>query len=590
VALVYLALTLITTWPLVRYLGTAVPGWAGDQTQFMWAWDTFWTELVHGRSPFATDRVFFPLGAVIVAGEGNQTVAALSFPFWLLGGGHGLVWWFGLLTLTVPVAVGLAMRAVVRALTSDDEAAFWAGLLFAFSPTYLAVLGSPFVPLDGVAALWTILALLAVVVLARAPSMRVMAALSVLVWVQAFTYPYAAVQVVLLVGLLIPITWRREYVSLVPRAALANLALALVLVCFVFPPIPTDYSIGGDGIWSKAHINLANLFIPGAHLPVMFPGQVVGGVPGTGVLWNGVLGRWADRALDGGPDPGSYYLGVGVLMLAVLGLVRARPRRIMLGLAAVAVLLVLCAGGTRLLWGTHVLATGWSTPWRWLVAVPHLELMDRARPFVVGAVVPLTALAGVGVAMLPRAWWRTALVGGIWFVECCRIGIPLYVPPEPLVYRALATMPQVRTVLELPMGLAESKGSWGLGRYSNPAMWWQTLHRKDRTAGYLARIPHHTVSRVLQTPVLGDLIVRTHRGRPVVDFDGQRHEEVPHIPRYDPAAIDRFLCDLKIDAIVLALDRDPELEGEVRGMLDARVIREVRAEGWTLLLVTARCG
>src|SRR6185369_17099022 len=148
---------------------------------------------------------------------------------------------------------------------------------------------------------------------------------------------YAAVQVVLLVAILIPITWRREYVSLVPRAALANLALALLLVWFVFPPIPTDYSIGGDGMWSRAHINLANLFIPGAHLSVMFPGHVIDGVPGTGVLWNGVLGRFADRAFEAGPDPGSYYLGFGVLLLAVLGLVRARPRRIMIGLAALAV-------------------------------------------------------------------------------------------------------------------------------------------------------------------------------------------------------------------------------------------------------------
>lgn len=162
----------------------------------------------------------------------------------------------------------------------------------------------------------------------------------------------------------------------------------------------------------------------------------------------------------------------------------------------------------------------------------------------------LTALAGVGVAKLPRAWWRSTLVAGIWFVECCRIGIPLYVPPEPLVYRALAAMPDVRTVVELPMGLVESKKSWGLGSHANPAMWWQTLHRRDRTAGYLVRIPRHTVSQVLQTPVLGDLVVRTHNTRSLIDLDGRRREAL-HLPRYEPATIDRFLCDLAIDAFVL---------------------------------------
>ncbi|MGD9317148.1 MAG: hypothetical protein PVG56_09965, partial [Anaerolineae bacterium] len=84
VVALYAILALVLTWPLVRYLGTHVPGsttWAFDEYTFVW--NSWW--LRHslfdlGQNPLASTHTFYPLGISLVLYTYNLFNALISLP------------------------------------------------------------------------------------------------------------------------------------------------------------------------------------------------------------------------------------------------------------------------------------------------------------------------------------------------------------------------------------------------------------------------------------------------------------------------------------------------------------------------------
>jgi hypothetical protein len=158
--LAYLTLSLVLTWPVVRGLGSDVPGDLGDSLLNMWilawgaehvpklligaiSWSEFWNANI-----FAPD----PLALALSEHLFGQTLQILPV-YWLTG---NIILCYNLLFISSFALSGLGTYLLVHDLTGDRRAAFIAGLIYGFLPyriasvSHLQVMSSQWMPF----ALW----------------------------------------------------------------------------------------------------------------------------------------------------------------------------------------------------------------------------------------------------------------------------------------------------------------------------------------------------------------------------------------------------------------------------------------------------
>jgi hypothetical protein len=146
----YAALTLIFTWPLAAGLAHDLPGDFGDPLLNSWilAWDA--THLTAGWRAWWNANIFFPHPLGLAYSEHLAAPALQILPIYWLTANPILC--YNLLFLSTFVWSGLGMFLFVRELTSDNAAAFVAGLAYAFAPyrvgslPHLQVLSSAWMP------------------------------------------------------------------------------------------------------------------------------------------------------------------------------------------------------------------------------------------------------------------------------------------------------------------------------------------------------------------------------------------------------------------------------------------------------------
>jgi hypothetical protein len=156
-AAAYLALAVITTWPLVRGLGRDVAADLGDPVFVMWAlaWDCQQlVAILQGDfarlATFFDANIFHPLPLTLAYSEHFIAQAVQILPVWALTGNPILC--YNLLYLSTFVLSGLGAYLFVREISGNPRAAFVAGVLFAFAPyrvpqsSHLQVLSSQWMP------------------------------------------------------------------------------------------------------------------------------------------------------------------------------------------------------------------------------------------------------------------------------------------------------------------------------------------------------------------------------------------------------------------------------------------------------------
>ena len=141
-ALVFAALSVALTWPLILGLGSDVPGDLGDSLLNMWilAWGaehvpkllTFqisWTD-------FWNANIFHPEPLSLALSEHlfGQTLQILPI-YWLTG---NIILCYNLLFISTFALSGFGTYLLVRDLTGDKRAAFIAGLVYGFLPYRIA--------------------------------------------------------------------------------------------------------------------------------------------------------------------------------------------------------------------------------------------------------------------------------------------------------------------------------------------------------------------------------------------------------------------------------------------------------------------
>jgi len=556
VALGYVAVAILFTWPLALHLGTRLTGDPGGDTGvYVWNQWVFQYETAAGANPLSTQQIF-ALSQRVDLSQHNYTafLNLLALPLIPL---VGVVAAFNLVLLITTVLTALCAYRLARvAFPTTRVEAFAAGLAFAWSPVLVARSTGHFslVAAAPLAAFWLC------VIRAdrtRAISYAVLAGLC-MAWA-AFCDPYFAVFCLMLTGLyvsshVVHIT-RRAQTASVPWVWLLNVLIltmgglvvgllfgrgaklelwglpisvrglytpVLVLTILVALRIailfrPTLESLRQSS-WALKFAAIVGLACAGPLSPVLYGlGQRIadGRFVSPPILWrssprgvdllafvhpnpNHPLVRWlvGDGQRDAPVVFVEYTAAFSLVALAVIGAgvwwASFRPRPNWWWMTF---------GFASLALGPFVIAAGFNTlvptPWAVLRYVPLLSTARTPTRFAIVAALGVAILMAGALAAIGARWphRRRALGWALLLL----VGVELLPAPRTLysgeyspLTEIIAADPRPVRVLNLPFGVRDGVSS--AGNFSARSQFEQTRHQKALIGGYLSRVSSRRVN------------------------------------------------------------------------------------------------
>jgi hypothetical protein len=361
--LIYCLLALAAYWPIFPGDSTRLPGCVcGDTVQSVWflRWVPF--ALLHGHNPFFTTWINTPYGANLGQNTLMPMLGLLTAPLTLLVSpvaSFNLIAW-----AAFPLSAG-AMFYVVRRLSGTYLAAFIAGLLYGFSPYMVGQAGNhimlSFIPLPPL----IILTVWELLVRQRKQPWRLGIALAVEMVAQFLIEPevLAITALVILLGGIIIAIARASFLTrnrLIYSAKGLAVATGLTGLCLAYP---VWYMIAGPQHFTGPNFVASNPYrsdLYGLVLPTLNEHFVPT-----------AFQQFASRTAGGDYPESGDYIGIVLLLIAIVSLVRWRHNR---WLVLSAVLAFLC---WVLSLGPHLVANGTITsiplPFAALVHLPLLQ-------------------------------------------------------------------------------------------------------------------------------------------------------------------------------------------------------------------------
>ena len=473
-AAAYVLTTLLMTFPLALSWRTALP--AGDGDIWQNYWNLWWWKqcLLEGMNPFHTPFLFFPNGTDLVFHTHSPFNQVLSMPVNLLFGEAAAYNFCVLFALTVS---GFATYLLVRDLTSDANAAFLAGLVFAYFPNlveqtqeHLNLFTIQFIPL----ALFYLLrwgrSLRTVDALAFGACFGLNALCG---WHLGLKLAMIVTPVVLWIG------WRNRHKWSGYALGLgAAASLALLIVLPALSPLIASIAGGADFFTKQPvprGIDASYLFRAAYANPLL------------GSL---VESSYASRAYAAAGFV--CYLGFVPTLLAALAVWRV-PRRAVGWLTLFGLGVILAVGVDPLWNGTRFEAD--FLPFGWLRGIPFLENLRVANRFMLVAGLGLAVLVGLGWQRLRwKPPWALALVATLVLAEYSWLPYPTRKIEQSPLLQELASRPGA--VLDIPFHQRSR---------TVHNMVAQTVHGRPISGGYLSTYPPSTLEGIENEPALSRL-------------------------------------------------------------------------------------
>ncbi len=297
VAGLFLALTLLVTWPIPRELASALPGFGDSMLN---AWILAWEGRAIGRLDFAgffDTNIFYPLEGTLTYSELMLPQAIGATPVWLASRNPVLVFNFVLLASIWTTA--LATYLLAMRLTRDRTASFTAGAIFACCPFMLTHLPQ----VQTLFAAGIPLAFLFLHRFAESGATRDLVGFGAVFSVQALGNGYYAVYLALFGGLYLAFHAVRARRIAEPRFwAQAALVAGLILV------------VVGPVYWQYAAVAQAS----GFSRPVGPPTGLASYLTSTPTNW--IHGRLLGSTFQPGTPGARLFPGVVAVLLAAIGL------------------------------------------------------------------------------------------------------------------------------------------------------------------------------------------------------------------------------------------------------------------------------
>jgi hypothetical protein len=390
----YLALALVVWWGVWSDHPTATTTCGcGDSSLFLWffAWPAH--ALAHGLDPFSSTAMSHPGGVNLLANTSELALGVVLAPVtWVFGAVASM----NVALLSAPALSALAMFGLLRRWVRWAPAAFFGGLLYGFSPFVLVTLSDAHLMVGWAVVPPLVVACMDELLFGRRRPVRVGVVLGLLLVVQFFV----GTEVLLLLGIMaVPAAVllgtyglrhravvlahaRRVVTGLVTAMATAGLVLAW----------PTWYALAGPAhtsgrVWPTLYLGFEGTTLQAYLWPT--PVSV-----GFTVFTHRVGGYQ-------GPTLSGQYVGIGMVAVAVVGLVVWRRDRKLWFFGAMTVVSVVGSlGVSRSLW----------LPWQVVAGQPVFENIIPSR-FLVVTYLCLAVMLGLVVdhvrhAVLQRAGGR----------------------------------------------------------------------------------------------------------------------------------------------------------------------------------------
>jgi hypothetical protein len=535
----YAILAVVLTWPLVRHLGTYLPGsytWAFDEYTFVWnSWWFRHSVFDLGQNPLQSSYIFYPVGISLALYTYNLFNALLSLPFQPF---LSLPAISNLTFLLATILSGYGTFLLVEYLLRNTEyatrntysvlripyfAALLAGIIYAFGSYRMvyAAIGH----YDMWSTEWIPFYALFLVKTIRGPRRRNAVLAGIFMVLALLCEMILGVFLAMLTLILLAFVLGKKarqgvaggWTALLRRLAVLGV-VAVVLYSPVLVPVLREmfsgYALAGWGDAQKLSADLVGLVTPTALHPL-------------GGDWTETL-RQVREGTSRFRDVNTLFLGWAGLALGVIGAVRYR-RRLAAWIAGAILFAVLSLGPLLQINGRSVfdldgLSVNVPLPFILLHYIPLVKANRVPNRFSVVLMLALAVLAGFG------AYWllgkaandkgqgaRDKGQGASWrFVSCSlflvtcllfehwSVPLPLTDARIPAVYQQVAAEPGDFAILQLPLGWRNSFGVQGAE--STQTQYYQTYHHKRLLSGNVSRNPPFKFDYFQQVPILDSLI------------------------------------------------------------------------------------
>lgn len=308
-----LALTLVMTYPLISYLGDAVPGPPGDNLSYLWKLWWFKHALFERHcNPLFNPDVFYPTGYDLQSDETSLANVLIGMPFILAGSD---VVGFNALIILSYILSGLGMYLLAYYLTGNRLAGLAGGVFFAFAPYRAYVVGAGWI--NSIGTQWLPLMLLCAEMTLRKRTWTRGAMVGffyTLAGLSSWYYAWLGAALLLLYALLRARPWREHLTDRRLWACLSAFALVTGLLFgpVIFSMVRSRAALGSPGVplSDGPAMSLDDFVVPSLYHP----------------FWGPRLLELRDLVVPGYPFRiyGLGYLGWVVLGLAALALWRRR--------------------------------------------------------------------------------------------------------------------------------------------------------------------------------------------------------------------------------------------------------------------------
>lgn len=520
VLIVYTALALVLTWPLVRHLGTHVPGsytWAFDEYTFVW--NTWWFRYSLfnlGQNPLVSTHTFYPLGVSLVLYTYNLFNAVVSLPlqaFLPLPAISNLSFFFA--TVLSGYGAFLLVEYLLREPRHDTRtaylAAFLSGLIYAFGSYRLVY--SAMGHYDMWSTTWIPFYTLYLVKMIREQRLRNAVLAGIFLFLAMLCEMIFGVFLGMLTLILLAFAVGRRERGRVAgglRALLGRLAMMILLATALYLPMLVlilgemfgGYELTGWGDAEKLSVDLVGLVTPTALHPLG--------------------GDWVEtlrQTLEGTSrfrDVNTVFLGWAGLVLATVGAVRYR-RRLAAWITSFVVFALFSLGPVlqingRALFDLDGLQVNVPLPFILLHYMPVIKANRVPNRFSVVLMLALAVLAGFGAYWLLTKLRRSRvllavgciLLATLLVFEHWSAPLPLTDARIPPVYDQIAADQDDFAILQLPLGWRNSFGVQGAE--NTQTQYYQSYHHKRLLSGNISRNPPFKFDYFRRVPILDSLI------------------------------------------------------------------------------------
>lgn len=488
VFVLYMALSLIATFPLILQFSTTVLG-GGDTAQNLW--NLWWGDLAIRQGdwlPYETTMIYYPDGVNLAF----HTLSPVNLWMGTLlhsGLGLSLTESYNVLTLLTFVVSAIGMHWLVYHLTGSHRAAIVAAMIFVFSPIRMSRVWFGNLNLYSTQAIP--FALLFAVRTFQTGRWRDAVLCGVMVAITAGLDLFLASGTILLIGLL----WLARWLAVVLRtrqlwspllfrtAAIAAIAAAILGMPFALPMLLNAADFPGQGNQLAAS-RANNADLVGFFVPDSLTSPLVKRItPAVAAQIEQVYARFYGNSAEK-----SVFLGYTVIGLLLITLLTRPPAQIRPWLISAGLFFVLALGPTLYVNGQAMLS---HLPYEWLSHLPLLGVNRSPSRFSLFGMLALAVVVGYGIAALERRrslrGWGSLLLALLIFVEFWTV--PIRVDTRfariPAFYAQLHADQENHqgVILDVPVDMIGAQGP------AAEYMLFQTVHERPIVSGYIARIP-----------------------------------------------------------------------------------------------------